>query len=129
MSELSDREKKISKVTIWVWRNLLASGVFLVCFGFVYNKLNDIDRELRELKTEYKYHDGIARDFWKRDRGDFGYEPGTFAYSGAGEEQLEEDEKKAKLWNSATEHINRYLDGDKYDEMEKARQEEKARWQ
>ena len=36
MSDLSDEEKKISTVAIWVWRNLLASGVFIACFGFLY---------------------------------------------------------------------------------------------
>ena len=30
--KLSDKEKKISRAAVWIWRNLFASGVFVILF-------------------------------------------------------------------------------------------------
>ena len=112
MSELSDKEKKISKMTIWVWRNLLASGVFLVCFGFLYNKLSTLDDHVKQLKTKYQTHAEISVLFMKRDRGDFGW----VAHSVAEPEFESEQEANKyydelhKKYESASNSINQYLD-------------------
>lgn len=65
-SELTDREKNISKITIWIWRNLLASGVFLVCFGFLYSKCENIEDNLIEVRT-------VLQERIQLERGDYGW--------------------------------------------------------
>ena len=112
MSELSDEEKKISKMSIWVWRNLLASGVFLVCFGFLYNKLSTLDDHVKELKTKYQTHAEISVLFMKRERGDFGWS--AMSVSEPEFESQEEAEKyydeMRKKRRSVSNSINEYLD-------------------
>ena len=68
---LTDKEKKISAMAVWVWRNLLASGVFLVCFGFLYNKLEGIDDRLIEVRT-------VVQERIRVDRGDYGWAEGAY---------------------------------------------------
>ena len=100
MSELSDKEKKISKAAVWVWRNLLASGVFLVCFGFLHNKLSSIEHELIEVRT-------VVKEKIRLDRGDYGwaepaFEPDYF------EEEVSED--KVEQGFKIRKHINEFAE-------------------
>jgi hypothetical protein len=64
--KLTDKEKKISSIAIWVWRNLLASGIILVCFGFLYNKCEQIEDNVIEVRT-------VLKERIRLDRGDYGY--------------------------------------------------------
>ena len=64
--KLTDKEKKISSAIIWIWRNLLASGVILICFAFLYNKCEQIEDSVIEVRT-------IVKERIKIERGDYGW--------------------------------------------------------
>jgi len=100
MSELSDKEKKISKLAIWVWRNLLASGVFLVCFGFLYNKLSTIEHDVIEVKT-------VVKERIRVDRGDYGWAEPAYAAPSMTDEEYE---KLLDEGIKIREHINSFAD-------------------
>jgi len=100
MSDLSDEEKRISTVVIWVWRNLLASGVFIVCFSFLYLKCETIEDRLIEVST-------ILKERIRIDRGDYGWEAAA-AYP-EDPEPTEEDFIEGK---KIRKHINNFADRD-----------------
>ena len=107
-----DGEEKFILIMRWIWRNLLASGVILVCFFFLYNKMNTVESDLKELKTIYEEHDKIGKLFMKRARGDYG-----FAAYAAPEPEFTSDEEASKYYDElhkkydeATRMIDGYLD-------------------
>ena len=66
MGDLSEEEKKISAFAVWIWRNLLASGVFIACFGFLYMKCEKIEDKLIEVST-------VLKERIRLERGDYGW--------------------------------------------------------
>ena len=91
---LSNEEKRISAISIWVWRNLLASGIFLICFVFLYNKCESIEDTLIEVKT-------VLQERIRLDRGDYGWaEPSM-------EEKEDIDWEKG---DAIRKHINDFAD-------------------
>ena len=111
MSELSDKEKKISKAAVWVWRNLLASGVFLALFWVGYNwvgnkfdgmeaKIDNVEHEVIKVGTVVKERIRVAR-------GDYGWEERTVALPNMTDEEYE---KLLDEGIQIREHINEFAD-------------------
>jgi len=108
MSELSDREKKISKTAVWIWRNLLASGVFIVLFYIGYQwigsefegvkaKIDNVEHEVIEVRT-------VVKERIRIERGDYGWSSPHYEEKELTEEVFEKGEKARK-------HINNFADG------------------
>jgi hypothetical protein len=81
-NELSDKEKKLSSIVIWIWRNILASGVVLVCFGFLYNKCEQIEDNVIEIRT-------IVQERVRLERGDYGWSAPSYEETEITEEQMD----------------------------------------
>ena len=98
MSDLSEEEKKVSTLAIWIWRNLLASGVFIACFGFLYMKCERIEDKLIEVST-------VLKERIRIDRGDYGW-------SAASEypEDPDPTEKDLEEGEKIRQHINNFAD-------------------
>ena len=104
-NELSDKEKKISSAAVWVWRNLLASGVFIALFWVGYNwignkfdgvkaKIDNVEHEVIEVKT-------IVKERIRVERGDYGWAEPSF-----GEEEITEEQMEKGL--EIRDHINEF---------------------
>jgi len=81
IKDLSDQEKKISRTVIWVWRNILASGVVLICFGFLYNKCENIEDNILQVRT-------VLQERVRLDRGDYGWVAASYDSEEITEEQF-----------------------------------------
>ena len=66
VNDISERELLLVKATLWAWRNLFASGVFIACFSFIYAKCENIEDQLIEVST-------VLKERIRLDRGDYGY--------------------------------------------------------
>jgi len=97
MSDLSEEEKKVSTLAIWIWRNLLASGVFIACFGFLYMKCERIEDKLIEVST-------VLKERIRIERGDYGWAAPSFPEEA--EPTLEDMEEGEKI----RQHINNFAD-------------------
>ena len=97
MSDLSEEEKKVSTLAIWIWRNLLASGVFIACFGFLYMKCERIEDKLIEVST-------VLKERIRIERGDYGWSAPAFPEEA--EPTLEDMEEGEKI----RQHINNFAD-------------------
>lgn len=112
--DIDQNEKTFLKIARWVWRNTLASGVVLVCFGYLYNKLDNIESDLKEVQIRHQESDKIIKLFMMRDRGDFGFaayavnEP-QFTSDAEAEEYYDGLQKKYK---AATKQINQFIEKD-----------------
>lgn len=98
MSELSDKEKKISQAAVWVWRNLLASGVFLACFWFLYNKLSDVEHKVIEVRT-------VVQERIRVGRGDYGWAEPSY-------QEIEMTEEKFEEGLKVRQHIDNFANGE-----------------
>lgn len=94
MTELSEKEKRVSNLAIWIWRNLLASGIFIVCFGFLYLKCENIEDRLIETGT-------ILKERIRIERGDYGW-----AASNAYPEDPDPTEQEMQEGESIRKHVN-----------------------
>lgn len=104
MSELSDKEKKISQAAVWVWRNLLASGVFLACFWFLYDKLSDVEHKVIEVRT-------VVQERIRIDRGDYGWaEPAFESDDNLFPEEPSEEKMEEGL--KVRQHIDNFANGE-----------------
>lgn len=108
MIDLQKSEELLLSVTKWVWRNILASGVVLVCFFFLYSKLDKLDNDLKQLRSEYNTTEYVTRLFMQRARGDFGYP--SFAVSAPDPLEEIDPEKLEEKYESVTETINGFID-------------------
>lgn len=108
MIDLQKSEELLLSVTKWIWRNILASGVVLVCFFFLYNKLDKLDDDLKALKADYNKTEYATRLFMQRARGDFGYP----SYAVSAPDILEEvdPEELEEKYENVTEIINGFID-------------------
>ena len=97
MSELSDKERKISRAAVWVWRNLLASGVFIVLFWIGYNwignefdgvkaKIDNVEHEVIEVRT-------VVQERIRVERGDYGWAEPSYPEPELTEDQFEQGMK------------------------------------
>jgi hypothetical protein len=93
IKDLSDQEKKISRTVIWVWRNILASGVVLICFGFLYNKCENIEDNILQVRT-------VLQERVRLDRGDYGWAAASYELEEITEEQLNKGTQVRKDINS-----------------------------
>ena len=110
--KLSDKEKKISRAAVWIWRNLFASGVFVILFWIGYNwignefdgvktKLSDVEHEVIEVRT-------VVQERIRIDRGDYGWpEPASHAPNVTDEEY----DEWLKEGNTIRQHIDDFADG------------------
>jgi len=103
-----DGEEKFILIMRWIWRNLLASGVILVCFFFLYNKMNTVESDLKELKTIYEEHDRISKLFMKRARGDFGYV--AYEPTAPDPDAFEDYDDMIEQYEKISREIDEYLD-------------------
>jgi hypothetical protein len=112
MSELSDKEKKITKVVVWIWRNLLASGVFIALFwvgyNWVGNKFDGMEAKIDNVEHEVIRVGTVVKERIRVDRGDYGwaepaFEPDDLFTEEPSEEKIEEGIK-------IREHINEFAD-------------------
>lgn len=112
MSELSDKEKKITKVVVWIWRNLLASGVFIALFWVGYNwignefdgvkaKIDNVEHEVIEVRT-------VVKERIRVDRGDYGWAEPSYNSPNMTDEEYEELIKKG---DKIRKHIDSFADG------------------
>lgn len=92
--DLSDKEKTISKMAVWIWRNLLASGVFISLFWIGYNwvsnefdgvkaKIDNVEHEVIEVRT-------VVKERIRVERGDYGWAEPSFPVRELTEEELEQ---------------------------------------
>jgi hypothetical protein len=79
---MTAKEEKITKVVLWIWRNILASGVALVCFWFLYDKCEDIEDNLIEVKT-------VLQERIRLERGDYGWAAPSYDEVEITEEMME----------------------------------------
>ena len=79
---MTAKEEKITKITLWIWRNILASGVALVCFWFLYDKCEDIEDNLIEVKT-------VLQERIRIERGDYGWSAPDYGEVEITEEMME----------------------------------------
>jgi type IV secretory pathway VirB3-like protein len=94
--KLTDKEKKISAIAIWVWRNLLASGIILVCFGFLYNKCEQIEDNVIEVST-------VLKERIRVERGDYGWQSASYS-------EVAITPEKMKEGTQVREHISNFAD-------------------
>lgn len=87
--KLTDKEKKISSAVIWMWRNLLASGVVLVCFSFLYNKCEQIEDSIIEVRT-------IVKERIRIERGDYGWSDAAYEPAELTDEMIKRGDKARK---------------------------------
>lgn len=112
MIELSDKEKKISKAAVWVWRNLLASGVFLALFWIGYNwignKLDGMEAKIDNVEHEVIRVGTVVKERIRVARGDYGweFEPVNAAPNMTDEEYQKLLDEGIKI----REHINSFAD-------------------
>jgi len=95
--DLSDKEKMISKMAVWVWRNLLASGVFISLSWIGYNwvsnefdgikaKIDNVEHEVIEVRT-------VVKERIRVERGDYGWAEPSFPVKEPTEEEFEQGQK------------------------------------
>ena len=84
--KLTDKEKKISSAVIWLWRNLLASGVILICFAFLYDKCEQIEDSVIEVRT-------IVKERIRIERGDYGWSEAAHEPAELTDEMIEKGDK------------------------------------
>lgn len=113
MSELSDKEKKISKAAVWVWRNLLASGVFLALFWIGYNwignKFDEMEAKIDNVEHEVIRVGTVVKERIRVARGDYGWAEPAFEP----DDNLfpeEPSEEKMEEGIKIREHINSFAD-------------------
>lgn len=80
---MTAKEEKITKVVLWIWRNMLASGVALLCFWFLYDKCEDIEDNLIEVKT-------VLQERIRIERGDYGWSAPSYEEKEITEEMIEQ---------------------------------------
>ena len=90
-------EDKFIQLCRWVWRNLLASGVFITCFVFIYLKCEQIEDRLIEVST-------VLKERIRIERGDYGWLAAAPAYDDEPSEQTIEEGKKIRK------HIDSFAD-------------------
>ena len=97
MGDLSEEEKKISAFAVWIWRNLLASGVFIACFGFLYMKCEKIEDKLIEVST-------VLKERIRLERGDYGW------FAPAAPEEPEPTLEDIEEGDKIRQHISNFAD-------------------
>ncbi|MHA2401478.1 MAG: hypothetical protein ACYSYU_00170 [Planctomycetota bacterium] len=55
MSQLNQGEK----LSVWIYRNLLASGVIIACTFFLYGEIKKIDDKISDVKTQSKANEHV----------------------------------------------------------------------
>ena len=96
--DLSDREKKISSTVIWIWRNILASGVVLICFAFLYHKCEKIEDNILQVRT-------ILQERVRLERGDYGWAAPSAPELNITEEQMDKGMRVRQDINSFADEL------------------------